>query len=185
MESAIDVMINLSELYVKNNEKENNKVVLEMEKLEGEFATTYVAARQYIDAQKEQSCETSEILSIDLLNRMNISDQSETYRKEEHNISQEVGIVDPYNKARNSMSLKKHGKNKQTLPSNARNMTQCMKQNQSKHILGICRCRMNIKVLKSYIALYSIKTELTPRPYRLNPPLATLPLPLGKIYGDS
>ena len=52
MESAMDVMTNLSELYVKNNEKENNKVVLEMEKLEGEFATTYVAARQYIDAQR-------------------------------------------------------------------------------------------------------------------------------------
>ena len=37
---------------------------------------------------------------------MNISDQSETFRKEEHNISQEEGIVDPYSNARNSMSLK-------------------------------------------------------------------------------
>ena len=69
MESAMDVMTNLSELYVKNKEKEkNNKVILEMEKLDDEFAITYAAARQYIYAQKEQSCETSEILSIDLLN---------------------------------------------------------------------------------------------------------------------
>ena len=107
MESALDVMTNLSELYVKNKKKEkNNKVVLEMEKLDDEFATIYAAARQYIDAQKEQSCETSEILSIDLLNRMNISDQSETYRKEGHGISQEIEIADSYSNARNSMSLK-------------------------------------------------------------------------------
>ena len=107
MESAMDVMTNLSELYMKNKEKEkNNKAVLEMEKLDDVFATTYAAARQYIDAQKEQSCETSEIRSIDLLNRMNISNQSETYRKEGHNISQEVGIVDSYSNACNSMSLK-------------------------------------------------------------------------------
>ena len=53
MESAMDVMTNLSELYVKNKGKEkNNKVVLEMEKLDDEFATTYAAARQYTERKR-------------------------------------------------------------------------------------------------------------------------------------
>ena len=60
----MDVMTNLSELYAKNKEKQLNiKVILEMEKLDDEFSTTYAAAQQYIHAQKEQSSETSEILS--------------------------------------------------------------------------------------------------------------------------
>ena len=45
----------------------NIKVILEMEKLDDEFSTTYAAAQQYIHAQKEQSSETSEILSGILL----------------------------------------------------------------------------------------------------------------------
>lgn len=59
MESAMDVMTNLSELYTKYKEKgKNDKVVLEMEKLDDEFSTAYEAARQYIDAQKERSSDT-------------------------------------------------------------------------------------------------------------------------------
>ena len=77
-----------------------------MEKLDDEFSTAYEAARQYIDAQKERSSDTSEILSVEMLNRMNISDRSETYRKDEPNVSQEVGIVSSYGNASNSMSLK-------------------------------------------------------------------------------
>lgn len=62
-----------------------------------------MAARQYINVQKETSSDTSEILSVDLLNRMNISDQSETYKKEEHSVSQEVGTVDSYSNVCNSV----------------------------------------------------------------------------------
>ena len=103
----MDVMTNLSELYAKNKEKQLNiKVILEMEKLDDEFSTTYAAAQQYIHAQKEQSSETSEILSIDFLGRMNISDQSETYRNGGYTVSQEVGTVDSYSNACNSVPLK-------------------------------------------------------------------------------
>ena len=100
----MDVMMNLSEIYAKNKEKQlNNKVILEMEKLNDEFSATHTAARQYIDAQKEKSSDSSEILSIDLLNQMNISDQSKTYRKEDHSVSQEVGTVDSYSNVCNSV----------------------------------------------------------------------------------
>ena len=103
----MDVMTNLSELYAKNKEKQLNiKVILEMEKLDDEFSSTYAAVQQYIHAQKEQSSETSKILSIDFLGRMNISDQSETYRKGGYNVSQEVGTVDSYSNACNSVPLK-------------------------------------------------------------------------------
>ena len=75
MESAMNVMTRLSKFFGKNNEKQlNNKVMLEMEQLDDEYSTTYAAAQHYIYTQKEQSSESSEIFSIDLLRRMNISD---------------------------------------------------------------------------------------------------------------
>ena len=62
IESAMDVMTRLSEIFGKNKEKQlNNKVMLEMEKLDDEYLRTYAAAQQYIHTQKEQSSETSEI----------------------------------------------------------------------------------------------------------------------------
>ena len=101
MESAMDVMTSLSELYTKYKEKgKNDKVILEI------FSTAYETARQYIDAQKERSSDNSEILSVEMLNRMNISDRSETYRIDGPNVSQEVGFVNSYSNARNSMPLK-------------------------------------------------------------------------------
>ena len=107
MESAMDVITRLSEFFGKNKEKQlNNKVMLEMEKLDDEYSTTYAAAQHYIHTQKEQSSEPSEILSIDLLSRMNISDQSETYRKEGYSVSQEVKIVDSDINVCNSVPLK-------------------------------------------------------------------------------
>ncbi|MEW8314928.1 MAG: DUF1759 domain-containing protein, partial [Candidatus Thiodiazotropha endolucinida] len=96
MESAMDVMTRLSDIYGKNKQNhQENKVILEMETLDNEFSSTYAVAQQYIHAEKEQLSEKSEILSVDLLNRMNISDQSETYRKDGYS-SQEVGNIDNY-----------------------------------------------------------------------------------------
>ena len=47
LESAIDVMSSLSDLYIKNKEMdEGRKIVVEMEKLEEEFSLTYEAARK-------------------------------------------------------------------------------------------------------------------------------------------
>ena len=55
MESAMDVMTSLSEFFGKNKEKQlNNKVMLEMEKLDDEYSTLYAAAQHYIHTQKEQ-----------------------------------------------------------------------------------------------------------------------------------
>ena len=107
MESAMDAMINLSELYMKYKEKgKNNKVVLELDTLDDEYSSAHKAARQYIDTQKEQSSDASEMLSIDLLNRMSISDKSETFRKDGPNVSHEVGIVSSHSNTCNSMSFK-------------------------------------------------------------------------------
>ena len=107
LESAMDVMTRLSKFFGKNNEKLlNNKVMLEMEQLDDEYSTTYAAAQHNIYTQKEQSSESSEIFSIDLLRRMNISDESETYRKGGCNLSQEIGIFDSYSNVCNSVQLK-------------------------------------------------------------------------------
>ena len=51
--------------------------------MEAEFYIAYEAAREYLDSRKEDSSSvSSDILSIDL-QRMNIPDRSETYKKEE------------------------------------------------------------------------------------------------------
>ena len=107
MESAMDIMTRLSELFDKNKQKQlSDKVMHEMEKLDDDYSTTYAAAQHYYHTQKEQSSETSEILTIDLLGRMNIYDQSETYRKEGYSVSQEVEIVDSDINVCNSVPLK-------------------------------------------------------------------------------
>ena len=73
--------------------------------LDDEYSSAHKAARQYIDTQKEQSSDASEMLSIDLLNRMSISDKSETFRKDGLNVSHEVGIVSSHSNACNSVSF--------------------------------------------------------------------------------
>ena len=77
MESVMDALTSLSDLYLTSKEIENSKrVVLEMERIEEEF-TTYEAARRFLETQKEQASERSVILSIDMLNKMNISNDNE------------------------------------------------------------------------------------------------------------
>ena len=85
MELAMKVLENFSDYYIQNgNLQKGQKIVNEMEKIEEEFYTAYEAAREYLDSRRDDaSSETSDILSIDLLQRMNISDgDSETRRKE-------------------------------------------------------------------------------------------------------
>ena len=74
MESVMDALTSLSDLYLTSKETENSKrVVLEMERIEEEFTSTYEAARRFLETQKEQASERSDILSID----MNISNGNE------------------------------------------------------------------------------------------------------------
>ena len=78
MESVIDALTSLSDLYLTSKETENSKrVVLEMERIEEEFTSTYEAAKRFLGTQKEQASERSDIFSIKMLNKMNISNGNE------------------------------------------------------------------------------------------------------------
>ena len=82
MESVMYTMTALSNLYIQSKETGNSKrVVLEMKRIEEEFTSTYEAARRFLDTQKEQSTETSEILIVDMLDRLNISEQLDEYEE--------------------------------------------------------------------------------------------------------
>ena len=99
LEKVLDVMARLSRLYTKNKEKEKGlKVALEPDKLEEDYNSSYDIARHYLRSLKgDQSSETSEILTIDLFNRMNIDDNSRTFQKQESALqetSKKVGIFD-------------------------------------------------------------------------------------------
>ena len=81
---AIEVLTNFLDFYTKNGEKQKRKlVVMEMVRIQEDFYMTSESAREYLESRKsDNSSVSSDILSIDLLERMNISDQSETYRKQ-------------------------------------------------------------------------------------------------------
>ena len=56
---------------------------MEMVRIEEDFYTTSESAREYLMSWKSDNWRVYwDTLSIDLLERMNISDQSETYRKQ-------------------------------------------------------------------------------------------------------
>ena len=59
-----------------------SKVVTEMGNLENEFSAARETAREYVDARRDDRWNvTSDILSIDMLNKLNITDDSQTYGK--------------------------------------------------------------------------------------------------------
>ena len=84
LEKGMDVMTRLSRLYMENEEKEKGiKVALESDKLEEDYNSAYEIARHYRRLLKgKQYSEKSEILTIDLLNRINIDDSSGTFQKQ-------------------------------------------------------------------------------------------------------
>ena len=58
MESVMDALTSLSDLYLTSKETENSKrVVLEMERIKEEFTSTFEAARRFLETQKEQASE--------------------------------------------------------------------------------------------------------------------------------
>ena len=89
----------LSDLYFKSKDMDKGrKVVMEMEKLEGEFSATYEASRRHLESLREEtSSETSDTITTDLTNKLNITSPSETYKKEVHNVPQftndKVGLL--------------------------------------------------------------------------------------------
>ena len=82
---AIGVLTNFADFYTKNNEVQKSKLVLrEMDRIEEDFYLRSESAREYLDSRKGvNSSVSSDILSINLLENMNISDQSETYCKKD------------------------------------------------------------------------------------------------------
>ena len=80
----MEVMTSLSDLYIQIKALDKGKnIVVEMKKMEAEFYIACEAAREYLDSRKDDSSSvSSDILSVEL-QRMNIPDRSETYRKEE------------------------------------------------------------------------------------------------------
>lgn len=84
LEIAMDIMISLSDLYMKHNDLEKGKkVVAEMEKLEDEYSTASEAAREHLNARwDDRSSVASDILSVDMVQKLNITDNSETYQKQ-------------------------------------------------------------------------------------------------------
>ena len=85
MDIVMEVLSNFSDFYVDNNELQKSQTIVgEMEKIDEEFHAAHERKREYLDSQHDDNASVSSgILSIDLLQRMNISDdQSETDRKE-------------------------------------------------------------------------------------------------------
>lgn len=89
MDSSLDIVMkvlaNFSDFYVTNGEiQKGQRIANEMEKIEQDFYSTYEAAREYLDSRRDDACSvTSDTFSVDLLQRMNISDDNlETYEKE-------------------------------------------------------------------------------------------------------
>ena len=84
MDIAMEVISSLSELYMTFREFEKGKKVLaELDKLECEYAAASEPAREYLHArQDDRSSVMSDILTIDMAQRLNISDDSGTYQKQ-------------------------------------------------------------------------------------------------------
>ena len=91
---VMGVLSNFSDLYTKYNELQKSRLVVkQMEKIEGDFYTTSEAAREYLDARKDdKSSIASDILTINFLEKMNISDISNTYDKRESESTQQETI---------------------------------------------------------------------------------------------
>lgn len=85
MEIVMEVLTRFSDFYTTNGESQKGRrVACEMEKIEESYYLAYEAAQDYLDSRKDdRSSITSDIMSIEMLQSMNISDDQETYRKEE------------------------------------------------------------------------------------------------------
>ena len=75
---AIDVVTNFSEFYIEIEEMQKSmRVSNEMEKIDDEYSSAYEAANVYLQShQDDRSSVTSDTLTTDMLERMNISETS-------------------------------------------------------------------------------------------------------------
>ena len=80
MEIVTEVSYKYSDFYTRNGELQKGKrVVSEMETIDEDYCTACETAREYLESRiDDRSSVTSNIMSIDMLLRMNISDDTET-----------------------------------------------------------------------------------------------------------
>ena len=81
----MDVLSKFLDFYIKNQEFQRSTMVAnDMVKIEADFYKTSEAAQEYLESRKDDaSSVASDILSVDLCQRMNITDdRSETFPKE-------------------------------------------------------------------------------------------------------
>ena len=111
-EITLDVITRLSGLYMGNKDTDKaRKVAQESDQLEEDYNTAYDAARHYLRSlHGENSSDTSEILTIDMRNKMNIGDESETEQRQEtvdrQETSKKVGIIASSNATNDILSGK-------------------------------------------------------------------------------
>ena len=91
VEKWIRALTNFSEFYIKIDEMKKSIWVLdEMENLDDEYRSAYETAREYLNSlSDDRSSVASDILSVDILQRMNIADDWGTYREDDTMLSQQ------------------------------------------------------------------------------------------------
>lgn len=66
-----------------NDLEKGKKIVAEMEKLEDEYSMASETAREHLNARRDdRSSVASDILSVDIVQKLNITNYSETYQKQ-------------------------------------------------------------------------------------------------------
>ena len=109
MDTAMEVITSLSELYssVKDFEKER-KVSAEMDKIIDEYAAASEPARENLNArQDDRSSVSSDILTIDLAQKLDICDYSETCKKQTaHEVNGQNQIINTHMQLRHLLQRK-------------------------------------------------------------------------------
>ena len=84
LEIVMGVLSKLLDFYIKNGEiQKDKKLIKEMENIEEDYYTAYGTTQEYLNSRKDDSSSvTSDILTIDMLQGLNISDEPETSRKD-------------------------------------------------------------------------------------------------------
>ena len=77
---AVDIFTKFSDMYIKVNERQKSmRLFNEMEKIENEYHSANAKAMVYLESrQDDRSSAASEILSIDLLEQINILESPNT-----------------------------------------------------------------------------------------------------------
>ena len=84
LELVMEVLTNFSDFYTRNGEVQKNKILIrEMEQIEKDYYTAYEAAQEYLNSCKDDSSSiTADVLSVDMLQQLNITDDTQTLRKD-------------------------------------------------------------------------------------------------------